>query len=156
MKKEFTASTYLIEDEKVLLLFHPKLSKWLPPGGHVEPNETPNETAKREVFEETGLIAEFIPQENVWLKYYNAQSIERPYLCLLEEIPAYKDVPAHQHIDFVFIARPIGGRLASPFPCQWFSWNELKVMNPDEEIFKETLDVIEHLLLSATLVNGLK
>ncbi len=42
------------------LIFHRKLKKWLPPGGHIDPNEMPSETAIREAFEETGLEIELI------------------------------------------------------------------------------------------------
>jgi len=55
MEKHFTATTYIIQDGKVLLIPHSKLGKWLPPGGHVELNETPPECAIREALEETGL-----------------------------------------------------------------------------------------------------
>jgi 8-oxo-dGTP pyrophosphatase MutT (NUDIX family) len=145
MRREFTASVYLIDNQKVLLVNHPKLQKWLPPGGHVEANETPSEAARREVREETGLELEFYLQENVSISYWNAKSIERPYLCLLEEIPAYRDVPPHQHIDFVFVARPVEEPPVSAFSYQWFSWNDLIRLQPDIEIFQETLDVIHHL-----------
>jgi len=66
---------------------HPKLKKWLPPGGHVEENESPPEAATREVKEETGLEITFIKQENIWIEKWNAKSFERPFLCLTEEIP---------------------------------------------------------------------
>src|SRR2546423_14301508 len=40
----------------VLLLHHPKLGRWLQPGGHAEPGEADGETvALREAREETGL-----------------------------------------------------------------------------------------------------
>ena len=49
----------LIRKENKILLGKRKNSHgagtWAPPGGHVELNEQPFETAKREVFEETGL-----------------------------------------------------------------------------------------------------
>lgn len=145
MEKEFTASAYILHEQKILLLFHHKFQKWLPPGGHVEANETPAETAKREAKEETGLDIEFIKQENIWLNYWNAVSFDRPYFCLLGNIPAYKDRPAHQHMDFVYIAKPIKLITEMPENCRWFKRTELQTLKPDVEIFQETLDVIDHL-----------
>lgn len=148
MKKEFVASVYLIDNQKVLLIYHPKLQKWLPPGGHLEANETPSEAARREVKEETGLDIEFFRQDQIWVDCWNAKSIERPYLCLLEEIPAYQQTAAHQHVDFVYVAKPIGGQICSTFDYQWFGWEDLQRLDPDIEIFNETLQVIQHVLQS--------
>jgi 8-oxo-dGTP pyrophosphatase MutT (NUDIX family) len=146
MIKQFTATVYLIKEKKVLLIFHPKFHKWLPPGGHIEPNESPTEAARREVLEETGFTIEFIKQENLWIEYENAASFERPYLCFTEEIPAYKETPAHQHIDFIYLARPIA-QIQEPedSPCKWFGMEELQELKSDV-IFKDTLEVIHHLL----------
>ena len=150
MERHFCATAYIIEDERVLLIFHKKLNKWLPPGGHLNPNETPSEGARREVFEETGLEIEFIKQENVWIEQWNANSFERPYLCLLEEIPAYKDVPDHQHIDFIYLARPIGGKeqvnLLETDGLRWFTLEEVETLSPDEDIFVETQQTIRTIL----------
>ena len=149
MKKEFTATVYILWEKKVLLHFHHKLQKWLPPGGHVEENETPPEAARREVLEETGIEIEFLIQENVWLNEPNASSFIRPYLCLLEEIPQYKDTPAHQHMDFIYLARPISDRIemtcSSP-PIRWFGLEELEPLKPHVDIFNDTLNIIKHLL----------
>ncbi|MFE5210386.1 NUDIX domain-containing protein [Streptomyces sp. NPDC056600] len=46
---------------RVLLVRHPWRG-WVPPGGKVEPGETPREGAVREVFEETGLRVEPLPE----------------------------------------------------------------------------------------------
>lgn len=116
----------------------------------MDANETPPEAARREVFEETGLEIEFIKQENIWINRWNANSFERPYQCLLEEIPAFGDKPAHQHIDFIYIARPSGGQVmqnhAETSGIRWFSWEEIEALAPDEEIFVETQQAIQHLL----------
>lgn len=48
------------EKSKVLLVDHKKAELWLPPGGHVEPNEDPKETVSREAKEELGIEAEFL------------------------------------------------------------------------------------------------
>jgi 8-oxo-dGTP pyrophosphatase MutT (NUDIX family) len=143
MDKHFTATTYIFQNGKFLLLFHPKLKRWLPPGGHLELNETPPECAKREALEETGLEIELIRQENLWVNHWNAASIERPYLCLLENIPAHGDTPAHQHIDMIYLARPIGGELFSD--VKWFSLEEIEQFQSDTAIFAETKATIKHI-----------
>ena len=53
--RDFTVATFVVHEGKVLLLRHAKLGKWLPPGGHIEPNELPDEAAVREVWEEAGI-----------------------------------------------------------------------------------------------------
>lgn len=146
MERHFTATAYLIFEQKVLLLLHPKIKKWLPPGGHLEKGETPSEGAKREVLEETGLEVEWILQENLWIDRWNAKSIERPYLCLLENIPKHENTPEHQHIDCIYLGRPIGGKLISSSKIRWFSLEEVMELKPDEEIFLETQETISHLL----------
>ena len=90
MKKQFTTSVYILHQGQVLLLMHPKLKKWLPPGGHVEENESPPEAAKREVKEETGLEITFIKQENLWVKRWNAR--KKPCTSILSR-PTWTDGP---------------------------------------------------------------
>ena len=152
MEKHFTATAYIIDQGKVLLLMHPKLKKWLPPGGHIELNETPPECAKREAQEETGLEIELIEQENLWLNFWNASSIERPYLCLLENIPAHGDKPAHQHIDMIYLAKPLRGTLLEG--VRWFSLEEVEKMTDEEETFAETKTTIRHLLSTSRQLNN--
>ncbi len=152
MERHFTATVYIIQDDKVLLLYHRKLQKWLPTGGHIDPNETPVEAAKREALEETGLEIELIRQENVWIENWNAASLERPYLCLLEEVPAYQHVPAHQHIDFIYVGRPKGGselqNREETDGLRWFTLEEVEQLKPDSEMFAETQEVLRSIFTS--------
>ena len=62
LERQYCASAYTIdfENKKVLLMYNKKLNKWLQPGGHIEGNETPEETAIRETFEETGIKIKII------------------------------------------------------------------------------------------------
>ncbi|MFA6252916.1 MAG: NUDIX domain-containing protein [Patescibacteria group bacterium] len=59
-KIDFTVGACIIWQDRVLMMFHTKLSKWLFPGGHVEANETPDMALRREVKEETGLDITFL------------------------------------------------------------------------------------------------
>lgn len=151
MKREFTATVYILDQEqRVLLIFHRKLKKWLPPGGHLDPNEIPPDAACREAKEETGLDIELIHQENVWVERWNAKSFPRPYLCLLQEIPAFGDQSPHQHVDFLYLGRPIGGQelqnARETDGLRWFTLEEIESLTSDEDIFLETQQVLRHIL----------
>lgn len=50
------------EDLARVLLVHHRWRGWVPPGGRVEPGETPREGARRELFEETGVQVELLPE----------------------------------------------------------------------------------------------
>ena len=50
-----TASGYLVNDNKILLIKHKKLKTWMSPGGHLEEGELPFQAAEREFWEETGI-----------------------------------------------------------------------------------------------------
>ena len=53
-----TASGLVIDNDRILLIFHPYLKKWLQPGGHIETGETSVQAALQETEEETGLRVE--------------------------------------------------------------------------------------------------
>lgn len=57
--REFTASIYVVHDKAVLLVFHKRFNQWVPIGGRRDGNELPQETASREMLEETGLTGTF-------------------------------------------------------------------------------------------------
>ncbi len=50
----------MVFEGKVLLHRHRKLGTWLPPGGHIEKDELPDDAAVREVGEETGVRVELV------------------------------------------------------------------------------------------------
>lgn len=146
-EKHFTATTFIIEREKILLIFHKKLSTWLPPGGHVDPNETPVEGAIREVKEETGLEIELLPQENLWIDCPEASSFARPYLCLLENIPSNKNTPAHQHIDFIYLARLLSqeNQKTNESEIQDLRWFSLEEIECSQEILPNVKEILLHI-----------
>lgn len=54
-KIDFTVEAFIVHKGRVFLRMHDKYDLWLPPGGHIEPDEDPVEAVVREVKEETGL-----------------------------------------------------------------------------------------------------
>ena len=56
-----------IDARKILLVDHKKAELWLPSGGHVEPNEDPKETVRRECFEELAVVADFLFDEPIFI-----------------------------------------------------------------------------------------
>lgn len=148
MKREYTATVYIVQEEQTLLIFHKKHRKWLPPGGHVEPDELPHLAAIREAKEETGLDIELIAQENLFIeKNTQAQSIPRPYLMLLEKIPGRSEMGPHEHIDMIYVASVTGGILhlntEETENIKWFNKSEIENL---EELFPDTREIALHLM----------
>lgn len=104
LEKHFTASALIIDNNKVLLLYHKKLGVWLYPGGHVEKNETPDQTLIREVKEETGLDVEIIGEKDERLSDAEADvsALYNPYVILCEL------VGNHYHNDIIYLCRILG------------------------------------------------
>lgn len=156
MIRHFTATVYVVDDDhRFLLLWHGKLRRWMPPGGHVEENELPEDAAIRECKEETGLDVEIIDAEHIDLYENNRREgrmMKRPAMMLLEEIPAFagsaKKPPyeAHQHMDFVFIARRKNSSQAivtetAEEHVRWFSSDEIRAL-PDDQIYTNVREFI--------------
>ena len=60
MKTDLVVAGFIFSKGRVLLVHHKKLGLWLPVGGHINRNETPDEALLREIKEEVGLDAEIL------------------------------------------------------------------------------------------------
>lgn len=148
----------------------------MPPGGHIDENETPEETAKRECKEETGLDVEIVGDDdwlsnNTTIQQSDNQTIKlipdlfahcpeegrmlkKPIAMLLENIPdcPERNEPAHEHMDFLFLARPIDEAQEAVLAeeegseMRWFSRREIEALDVETEIFgnvqKYILDIL--------------
>lgn len=76
---DLSVGACIVKDGEVLLLYHNKLEKWLFPGGHVEPNETPDMAVVREVKEETGLDFEFFQFSSLEKAIDEIQTLALPF-----------------------------------------------------------------------------
>ena len=99
--RHFTVAVFVVREKKVLLHRHRKLGMWLPPGGHIERDELPDDAALREVFEETGLQVELVGERREDVS--DPVQLYRPAGVQLENIG-----PGHQHIDLIYFAKPAG------------------------------------------------
>ena len=111
MNRHFTATGFVVQGDRTLLHWHKRHQQWMPPGGHIEPDEDPVQAVLREVREETGIAAEVIPTAPD-LAFSTPGQIQPPYTILIEDIPE-PDAP-HQHIDLIYFCRPVGGANHDP------------------------------------------
>jgi 8-oxo-dGTP diphosphatase len=59
LRRAFSVAVYARLGQRVLVIEHRRLATWLPVGGELEAGETPQDAARRELREETGLSGEF-------------------------------------------------------------------------------------------------
>jgi 8-oxo-dGTP pyrophosphatase MutT (NUDIX family) len=112
--------------DRVLLLHHRKLDRWLQPGGHADPGEETGEAvALRETFEETGLDGLCVHP-----------TAPRPLDVDVHDIPAHEDEPAHEHLDLRYLVVAPEGATLSPqveelHALRWVGWGEADALGPD-------------------------
>lgn len=142
MKRHFCASAFIVDPytKKILLIKHKKNGRWTQPGGHIEGNETPEEAALREVYEETGLrvklIGERFPREDDFIRPLGIQKNRR----------TTSDGEMHMHIDIIYAAVPntnenVKINIAESNGIKWFSRDELEYIDCFPDI-KITMDYI--------------
>jgi ADP-ribose pyrophosphatase YjhB (NUDIX family) len=135
--REWTVATFVVHRGRVLLLFHPKIGIWLPPGGHIEAGELPDDAAVREVLEETGVRCRLVGQAGVDVAY--PVQLVRPFGVQVENIR-----PGVQHIDLVYFAvvddegEPDGWQVSEESAAReragWYAPEELPGLGANDEI----------------------
>jgi 8-oxo-dGTP pyrophosphatase MutT (NUDIX family) len=134
--RHFTVAVFVVHDRRVLLHYHRKLSRWLPPGGHIEDDELPDEAAVREVLEETGIHAQLVGARG--LPIDDPRQLVVPAGVQVERI-----YPGHEHIDLVYFAHPdpdhlsaaeVDPTLAESDQVAWYAVSDLARLGASDEI----------------------
>ena len=123
-----TGSALVLSDagDRVLLLHHLKLGRWLQPGGHAEAGEGDGAAvALREAWEETGI-------EGLHLH----PTAPRPLDVDVHAIPARADEPAHRHLDLRYLVLAPRDAVPRRAPAEaralcWFGWADLERLGLD-------------------------
>ena len=133
----FTAAGYVVSGDKVLLVSHRKLKKWLPPGGHMVCDEagrfleSPEEAAVREVGEETGFDVEICGE------IYSKHDDDHEMLLIPESMHIHLIDEEHDHYGFDFFCRVKGRKTGEKEEekSRWFTLHELESY-PDDATVK--------------------
>ncbi len=167
-KKCLTAAGLLIQNERVLLVKHRKLNRWLCPGGHIDPQELPHHAAEREFFEEAGVKVkavdylfkgqskndQFVPspietnlhwvsRENYEARIKNDDQDKRVRTKLWPK-------GCEQHLNFLYLVKPVGEISLNPSQREvtdiaWFDQDQLEAEVADpviKEQFYHGLEII--------------
>jgi 8-oxo-dGTP pyrophosphatase MutT (NUDIX family) len=127
-KIDFTVAIFIVHGEKILLIHHRKLDKWLPLGGHIELDEDPEQAALREAKEESGLDVELLGERPPTTSPGTRALIAPRFL----DIHRINDT--HEHIGLIYWARPQSGSatLAAEehHDIRWCSSADLETLQP--------------------------
>ncbi len=123
-----TASGFVLDPrrERLLLIHHGKLHRWLQPGGHVDPADVSLESAaRREVREETSASA--------------LELLAGPFDVDVHLIPTRGDSPAHRHYDvrYLFVASDAAIESGSDaLDARWVRLSEVHCLESDESVLR--------------------
>lgn len=100
---DFTIGAFIVFDNKVLLVDHIKLKRWLPIGGHIDPGEGPDQALFREIEEESGLVAKDI--EVMAEKVEEIYQQGTKFLYRPEYLDIHNITDIHKHVGMMYIIR---------------------------------------------------
>ena len=127
-KIDFTVAIFVVQNNKVLLIHHRNLNKWLPLGGHIELDEDPEIAALRETKEESGLDVELIGERPPTTEPGTRALIAPRFLDI------HRINGTHEHIGMIYWARPKNGTVmlaaAEHHDIRWCSSEDLESLQP--------------------------
>ena len=96
-RKDSTVAGFIFSGEDTFLIKHKKLGLWLPVGGHVEPNEVPDDAMAREAKEEANLYVRVLSEPRPYHAKGEVRQLAIPFDANVHS------VGDHDHYCYVFI-----------------------------------------------------
>ena len=123
---DFVVTVYIVHKDKVLLVDHKKLKRWLPIGGHIELDEDPEQALFREIKEECGLKVDIYGKK----PSIPSKRIEFLHTPIFLDIHQIAPKTNHKHIGLVYFARSKSDKVILNHKehnaIRWFSRKELE------------------------------
>ena len=114
MKKEYSYGIIPIKNKKALLVKHQK-GHWAFPKGHTDFGESPQMTAQRELFEETGLhVVRYFDMEPIEERY-QFDDVDKKVTYFVAEVRGHENMQEEEIADFKWVNFQEGQELAT-FP----------------------------------------
>jgi len=140
---DFTVSIYVVWEKQVLLVNHKELKRWLPVGGHIELEETPEEALFREIKEECGLKIQIVGPAKPGFQFSGHRFLYPPLY-----LNVHDTTPEHQHVGLVYFAKALSSRVKlnkeEHNAIRWFSLEDLEGHKSEmpEDVFFYARDAI--------------
>jgi 8-oxo-dGTP diphosphatase len=123
MKTDLVVAGYIFYENKVLLIHHSKLDLWLPVGGHIEPNETPDEALLREIKEETQMDVEIVNNNCMELVGNVKKNLSLPFNVNVHS------VGDHYHCCFFYVCKAKSNQIKINKELKNFAWFSRQDLN---------------------------
>ena len=149
---DFTVGSFIVFQDKILLMNHKKLGTWIQPGGHIELDEDPEMTLWKEIEEETGLTKDH-------LTLY--QPLDR--MPFFDETGEHKRLPlpfdfnvhpygkgaSHKHLDLCYLVYSDTDKVKqNPDESEELRWFRLSDLENMKDIFWPDIYKRAHYILS--------
>ncbi|HTE57165.1 MAG TPA: NUDIX domain-containing protein [Verrucomicrobiae bacterium] len=120
---DFIVTAFVVYEDTVMLVNHPRYGRWVPMGGHVELDEDPDQALQREIAEETGLEVEIL-SERAPIKTADGHMLYTPNCVDVHEANA-----PHKHISLNYYVRATHNshvKSDEHTDIRWFTEEELE------------------------------